>query len=148
TQEQCLENALGNYGAWKHTAVDYTFNPDYPYASMMSACAASEITGQLPICIVDNHGLTDTVIPRQSGLYAEIDTLWQQFGHLVPVDFQTISPNGFNLCQAIDVGVTYHAQSIEVWPAGTGFAGFTQYTPAQMAAWDDAVVQGTTPACS
>ena len=160
-QQQCLDGALGNYSAWHKTAVDFTFNtfstvsptgsrsPDFTVtAGIMSACAVSELTGALPVCILDNHGLTDTVTAQQSPVYDEIDSLWQQFGHDVPVDFQTISPNGFDLCQAVGVAIAHHAQSVEIWPPGTGYAGFDQYAPAQLAAWDASLVDGVQPTCS
>lgn len=160
-QQRCLEGALADFSAWQHTAVDFTFNPftdvsasgvqtpDLPFAStIMSECAVSGIEGRLPQCILDNHGLTDSVLPRQTGLYAEIDALWQQYDHWVPVDFQTISPNGFNLCLALGIGIAYHAQSIEIWPPGPGFAGFDQYTPAQLTPWEDALLTGTQPSCT
>ena len=159
-QQQCLQGALGDYASWHHTAVDFTFNtfgdvsstgvrsPDMAFtAGVMSACAESETTGSLPECILDNHGLTDTVTAQQSAVYAEIDSLWQQFDHAVPVDFQTDSPNGFDLCEAVGIGIAHHAQSIEVWPPGVGFAGFDEYTPTQLAAWNDALIQGSPPQC-
>jgi len=160
-QQSCLDGALGNYSAWHKTAVDFTFNtfsdvsatgtrsPDFSVtADIMSECAASEITGDLPLCILDNHGLTDTVTTQQSPVYDEIDSLWQQYGHDVPVDFQTISPNGFDLCEAVGVAIAHHAQSVEIWPPGTGFTGFDEYTPAQLASWSAALVDGVVPSCS
>ncbi len=157
-QEQCLEGALVDYGAWQRTSVDFTFNaysdvspggtrsPDPAFtAEVMTSCAQSEITGQLPECILDNHGLTDSVTTQQAFVYGEIDTLWQQFDQAVPVDFQTDSPNGFNLCDAVGIGVAHHAQSIEVWPPATGEQGFDAYTPAQLTSWDDSLIAGVAP---
>jgi hypothetical protein len=159
-QQSCLDGALGNYAAWHHTAVDFTFNlfsdisssgtrsPDPAFTDqVMTQCAESETTGALPECILDNHGLTDTVTTQQTPVYGEIDTLWQQYDGNVPVDFQTDSPNGFNLCEAVGIGVSYHAQSIEIWPPGVGFPGFDEYTPAQLTAWDQALAAGTQPTC-
>lgn len=158
-QQQCLDGALAGYSAWKHTAVDFTFNgfsdvsstgtrspDDAVTADIMSQCASAEITGVLPLCILDNHGLQDSVSPQQALLYSSIDSLWQQFDHDVPVDFQTFSPN-VDLCQTIGVGIAYHAQSVEVWPPGPGFPGFQQYNAVQLTAWDEALKQQTQPTC-
>jgi hypothetical protein len=113
----------------------------------MSECASSEITGDLPLCILDNHGLQDSVSTQQALLYSDIASLWQQFDHDVPVDFQTFSPN-VDLCQTIGVGISYHAQSIEVWPPGPGSLGFQQYSPAQLTAWDQDLNEQSQPQCS
>jgi hypothetical protein len=152
-QIRCVDHALADYGPWRHTGVDFTFNDPGPaftsaVSALLSTCASSELTGAGPVCILDNHGLTDTVTPRQSALYAEMDDLWRRFGGHVPVDLQTVGPGGFDLCSAIAVAVGQHARSVEVWPAGAGSEGFTQYRPAQLAAWDHALVAGTPPSCS
>ena len=108
----------------------------------------SETRGLPPVCILDNHGLTDTVTTQQAPVYAEIDTLWKQYDELVPVDFQTIAPGGFDLCSAIGVAVSEHARSVEVWPPGAGSPGFQAYTAAQLTGWDQALVDGKQPVCS
>jgi hypothetical protein len=100
----------------------------------------------LPECILDNHGLTECVTLQQSPLYAVIDSLWQDDGHDVPVDFQTVSPSGFDLSGAVGVAVAHH-QSIEIWPPGPGYAGFEQYSPTQLTAWDAALVDDVQPSC-
>jgi hypothetical protein len=159
-QQQCLESALSAYSAWKHTAVDYTVNGFADVSStgvasqdfsvtqaVMEQCAASGTAGTAPLCILDNHGLTDTVTARQTAVYSEIDTLWQQYDHLVPVDFQTVAPGGFDLCAAIGVAVAEHARSVEVWPPGAGSSGFHAYAPSQLSAWDQALVRADQPAC-
>lgn len=150
-QVQCVEGALGNYAAWQRTPIDFTMNPS-PVAgatqTVVTRCAQTVITGALPLCILDNHGLTDSVTTQQASLYASIDAAWQLYDGAVPVDFQTIGPNGFNLCTAIGIGVAHHAQSVEVWPPGPGYSGFDAYTPAQLTAWDRALTAGTTPVCS
>jgi len=160
-QQQCLEGALAGYAAWRHTAVDFTVNgftdvsgtgtPSQDFAvteAVMDQCASSETTGVPPVCILDNHGLTDTVTTQQAPVYAEIDTLWKQYDELVPVDFQTIAPGGFDLCSAIGVAVSEHARSVEVWPPGAGSPGFQAYTDAQLTGWDQALVDGKQPVCS
>ncbi len=158
-QQQCLDGALANYSAWKHTAVDFTFNSfsnvsstgvrspgTAVTAAIMEQCASSEITGDSPLCILDNHGLQDSVSTQQALVYGNIDSLWHQFDHDVPVDFQTFSPD-VDLCQTIGVGIAYHAQSVEVWPPGPGSSGFQQYSPAQLTAWDEALKAQIQPTC-
>ncbi len=160
-QQQCLESALSGYAAWIHTPVDYTVNgftyvsstgvdsQDFPVTeAVMEQCAASDTSGTAPLCVLDNHGLTDTVTTQQAPVYREIDALWQQYDHRVPVDFQTVAPGGFDLCSAIGVAVAEHAESVEVWPPGAGSSGFQAYTPAQLTAWDLALARGRRPACS
>ena len=150
-QVRCVEGALANYASWQRTPVDFTMNPS-PVAgatqTVVTQCAETVVTGELPLCILDNHGLTDSVTTQQAGLYASINAAWQLYDGAVPVDFQTIGPNGFNLCTAIGVGVAHHAQSVEVWPPGPGYSGFDVYTPAQLTAWNQALTAGTAPACS
>jgi len=159
-QQQCLSSALADYAAWHDTTVDYTFNvlsdvsssgtrsPDIAFTdSVMSACASSELTGTAPLCSLDNHGLTDTITPQQQPVYGEIDTLWQQFGGHVPVEFQTIAPGGFDLCEAVGEAIGEHAASVEIWPAGTGFPGFSAYSPSQLTTWNTALVDQAPPAC-
>ena len=76
-------------------------SPDYAVtANIMSQCASSEITGDLPLCILDNHGLQASVSTQQALLYSNIDSLWDQFDHDVPVGFQTFSPT-VDLCQTM-----------------------------------------------
>jgi len=150
-QVQCVEGALGNYAAWQRTPVDFTMNPS-PLSgatqTVVSQCAQTVVTGELPLCILDNHGLTDSVTTQQASLYASISAAWQLYDGAVPVDFQTIGPNGFNLCTAIGIAVGHHAQSVEVWPPGPRYSGFDEYTPAQLTAWNQALTAGTAPACS
>ncbi len=150
-QVQCVEGALAGYAAWQRTPVDFTMN-EAPVAGVTQAvvtqCAETVVTGQLPLCILDNHGLNDTVTTGQTTLYASIDAAWLLYDDAVPVDFQTISPNGLDLCAAVAVAVAHHAESVELWPPGTGFLGFDQYTPAQLTAWSQALRTGTAPTCS
>lgn len=159
-QQQCLSEAMSNYASWHETAIDFTFNTyddvsptgsrsaDQAFStSVMQGCADSEVTGALPECIMDNHGLTDTIMSGQAGLYAEMNALYAQFGGHVPVEFQTDSPNGFNLCSAVDIALAQHAQSIELWPPGTGYTGFDAYAPGELTTWNDDVVSGAAPAC-
>jgi hypothetical protein len=111
----------------------------------MAACA--DAAPPAPRCVLDNHGLTDSVLPQQQDLYTEIDTLWSQRPASTPVAFQTLKPNGFDLCAAVGVGIAHHAQSIEIWPGGAGFPGFAMYTPTQLAAWNSALAVGRSPSC-
>ncbi len=150
-QVQCVEGALGDYSAWQRTPVDFTMNPS-PVAgatqTVVTQCASTVVTGQLPLCILDNHGLTDSVTAGQADLYASFNAAWLLYDGAVPVDFQTLSPNGLDLCTAVGIGVAHHAQSIELWPPGANFLGFDQYTPVQLTAWDQALRTATVPACS
>ena len=160
-QKQCLDGALGDYASWKHTALDFTFNPlavfssskarsvDFTFTeSLMSRCAAMTEAAGGQVCIVDNHGLSDTVAPRAVLLYDEIDALFAASHGLMAVTFQTIGPGGFSLCGAVAVAVAHHARSIEAWPPGAHYPGFSQYSPAELTAWSSALRNGRPPSCS
>lgn len=150
-QVQCVERALGDYSGWQRTPVDFTMNsaPEAGASQMVvTQCAATVVTGQLPLCILDNHGLTDTVTAGQADLYASFNAAWLLYDGAAPVDFQTLSPNGLDLCAAVGIGIAHHAQSIEIWPPGASFPGFHQYTPAQLTAWNQALRNATAPNCT
>jgi hypothetical protein len=64
------------------------------------------------------------------------------------VTFQTVSPNGFNLCGAIGVATAHHARSVEIWPPGAAFAGYSEYPAAELTSWSADLAAGTAPTCS
>src|SRR5262249_23720560 len=92
----CLSGAVHDYSAWKHTLIDFTFNPFNSLAggkadsaftiSVMDACR----TKLGSRCVIANHALawpqTDLSAPAQD-VYDEIKRLG------APSTFQTQSPN-------------------------------------------------------
>ena len=152
-QEQCLSGALSDYSGWRHTPVTFAFNPiptgQGPDAAFMDQemqqCAASAAQGG-PECIVGNNDLSPNVAnSRYSGpAVAQIQHL--QAGASPPtVYFQTV---GARLdCQTIATGLTYHAQSIELWPPNGRYLGFSAQSPATLSQWSQALISGVSPSC-
>lgn len=160
-QEQCLEGVFADYSAWKHTPIDYAFNP-FKYVkpgadtfssnttitnTVMTECAQSQASGG-PLCILSNHALDpDAASPAlsDSDVYREIDTLYAKNPTGTPVDFQAKSPS--EGCGAIALGVSYHGQSAELWPPGPGWKGYSAYPEATLEKWDDALKDATPLSC-
>jgi hypothetical protein len=159
-QEQCLEGAFSDYSAWQYTPIDYAFNP-FKYVkpgattftsdtaitnTVMAECAQSQANGG-PVCILSNHALDpDAADPSlsDSDVYREIDTLYTQTPG-VPVDFQADGPA--EGCAAIAVGVEYHGQSVELWPPGPHWQGYSAYPESTLEQWDNALKDGVPPSC-
>lgn len=150
-QQRCLQGAFSDYSGWKHTSIDYTFNPFVSYAPgkaastpdpkftnhVMATCAnLRRTTGRT--CILSNHAFTATAptASRSAPVYAEINALYAK--RHTPVDLQTGPPDNFGGCQAINVAVIYHAQSLELWPRAANpksFKGFTAYPESELQSW-------------
>jgi hypothetical protein len=133
--QACLAGATTDYASWKSTLIDYTFNT---FTSMqlgggtdpaftlntMTACHTS-LNSQ---CVVNNHSLSEPLVPGDSIVYSTMQTLG------APVNFQTQSPRvmGCQWTASIARGVQIGAISIEAWPE-TKFQGFDSLTPANVA---------------
>jgi hypothetical protein len=154
-QQRCLQGVFSDYSGWKHTPIDYTFNPFVSYVPgkqagtpdpgftnhVMATCASLHRTSGRT-CILSNHAFTATAptASRSAPVYAEFGALYAQ--HHTPIDLQTGPPDNFGGCQAIDVAVQLHAQSLELWPpAGTpkGFKGFAAYPSSELQSWAQAL---------
>jgi hypothetical protein len=162
-QQRCLQGAFADYSGWKRTSIDYTFNPFVTYtpgkaagtpeptftSQVMATCAnLHRTTGRT--CILSNHAFTATAptTSRSAPVYAEITALYAQ--HPTPVDLQTGPPDNFGGCQAIDVAVSYHAQSLELWPPAANpksFKGFTAYPESELQSWTRALRTGKPLTC-
>lgn len=162
-QQHCLRGAFSDYSGWKHTSIDYTFNPFVSYTPgkqagtpdptftnrIMKMCADLRST-TWRTCILSNHAFTATAptSSRSTPVYAEINALYAQ--HPTPVDLQTGPPDNFGGCQAINVAVAYHAQSLELWPPAAnpkGFKGFTAYPESELQSWAQALRTGRALSC-
>ncbi len=152
-QEQCLSRALSDYSGWKHTPITFAFNPiptsQGPDATFMnyamSECAASASHGG-PECIVGNNDLSPNIASsKYSGpVVAQIQQL-QTGGNSPIVYFQT---SGARLdCQTIATGLTYHAQSIEIWPPNGNYLGFSSQSATTLSQWNQALISGTSVSC-
>lgn len=125
-EQACLSGAIDDYAAWKHTLIDYTFNP---FNNMQGGSNPTQAAANLAFtisvmedcrtrlgsrCVLDNHALAWPDDPRLEPIYDEMrDTLHG------PVNFQTQAPSPMK-CQwkeTIALGVSYGANAIEVWPA-------------------------------
>ncbi|CDZ78496.1 hypothetical protein BN59_02806 [Legionella massiliensis] len=135
-QEACLTGAIGDYSAWTHTMLDFTFSlfhlidggkvqqdPAFTI-QVMNQCQLSSR------CILSNHALNSPLPTSDSFVYTEMQSLFSINPNNTLIDFQTASPKQLNWCGAIVNATTYHAKSIELWP---DFGGFTTFLPAVVA---------------
>jgi hypothetical protein len=150
-QEGCLKGAFSDYAGWKHTPIDYAVNafsaldpeahvyhPDPAFSDEVLTRCANLLSQDHRSCIMSNHALdagSASATSRQASVYTTIQTLYQRHHGQVAVDFQTYSPDTFGGCQAIDVAVAHHAQSVELWPPSPIFKGFSAYTPSTLYGW-------------
>ncbi len=162
-QQQCLDGTFADYSGWKHTPIDFTFNP-FKYVDtttdrytgdsavtneVMTRCAQSQDNGGR-LCILSNHTLSEASTASSSvvaPVYAEIDALWTKNPSRTPVDLQTVSPSQLDLCPAISVAIAHHAQSVEVWPETGASPGFASLSPATLSTLDRALVTQKSPTC-
>lgn len=156
-QQRCLTGVFADYSGWKHTPIDYAFNPFSDYTpgkaagtadlaftdEVMTKCASLQpSTGRS--CILTNHDLTSIAptMSRSAPVYAEIQALYAKHPGRTPVDFQTGPPDNFGGCQAINVDIAYHGLSLELWPPSAnpkGFKGFSAYPESELVSWAQAL---------
>jgi hypothetical protein len=112
----CLLGAIDDYSSWKHTPIDYTFNPfrdtdkgqaipDPAFPIQVMEAFRKRYGSR---AVLANHGLQPTVIERQAGVYAELKKLGD------PIEFQTISPS-VEWDGSVANGLAFHATEIEIW---------------------------------
>lgn len=159
-QQSCLDGALSDYAPWHHTAIYFPFSPfttisasgqrgidDSVTAEVMQRCAGSLSSGG-PWCILGNNALGAS----QSGtfVYNEINSLYAADPNNTAVAFQMNSPapTATAACQAVDVAVAEHANSIEFWPKTGQSLGFTGETPATLKGWSGDLLLGSAPSCT
>jgi hypothetical protein len=162
-QRRCLEGAFADYSGWSSTPIDYAFNPfpsiapgtkfakaDLSVTKTVMARCANLLSQTGRSCILSNHGLQtgSATTSRSAVLYAEINTLYARH-HGTPVDFQTLSPNTFGGCAAIQLAVRHHAQSVELWPPAPrgGFHGYRAFSAPALVSWSRALQTHTGPRC-
>jgi len=167
-QQRCLQGAFSDYSGWKHTPIEYTFNPYVSYTpdttagtadptftdEMMTRCADLRQTAGRS-CILSNHALDSTVATssRSAPVYAEIDNLHAAHPGSTPADFQTFSPDTFGGCEAINVAILHHGQSVELWPPGPIvhgfpiFGGFSTFPESELAPWAHALKRHAPLSC-
>jgi hypothetical protein len=146
-QQACLDGAFSDYSSWQHTAIYYPMNP-FPgdpaiTSEVMARCAHSEAGGG-PWCILGNNALSpdSATTQRVAPVYAEINSLWSADPTSTPVSFQMNSPTPSVQCAALDVAISHHALSVELWPQG--IAGETSNT---LSTWSTNLVTGAQPIC-
>ena len=131
-QRACLAGAIVDYAAWRHTAIDYTFNtfvplegtrqPDLAFTlSVMNACRA-RLHAQ---CELGNHAFASNMRP---GNVPVVDAIAERGA---PIHFQTEGPTvaGFNWAATMRAARTDNATALELWPQ---FGGFTTLKFAEM----------------
>ncbi len=164
-QQRCLQGAFSDYSGWTRTPIEYTFNtfvsyspgnnigvPDQQFTNAVMARCADLRRAAGRSCILSNHALAASGTSPALGapIYFEIDALYAKHPGQTPVDFQTFSPDNFGGCQAINVAVAYHAQSVELWPPSAnpkGFKGFSAYPESELVSWARALRTRTASSC-
>jgi pimeloyl-ACP methyl ester carboxylesterase len=159
-EEQCLSSALGDYAAWKHTFIDYAFNPLADISGntvstntafttqVMEQCHASASDGG-PHCILGNNSLGGDPGPGLTDVYAEIDSLWNA-DRSADVYFQVDGPTveqGSSGCTTLDDAVAHHAHSLELWPPSAFTTGFAAIPESTLVDWSDALRGQTQLTC-
>lgn len=157
-QESCLEGAISDYSGWKTTPIEFAFNPfenvvgtklqvDQNFTSqIMEQCIGSGASGG-PECIPGNNALSDaTLLSRVASIYDEIDTLWQESPGSFQTYFQTVGASVD--CQAISLGISYHATAIELWPPDGRLQGYSAIPSSTLAQWNEALKSGSQLTCS
>jgi hypothetical protein len=163
-QEDCLSRAFSDYAAWQRTPIDYAVNafsalapgaqfyhPDPAFSDEILTRCATLRSQDHRSCILSNHALTaasGSPTSRQASVYETIQTLYERERGKIAVDFQTYSPDTFGGCQAIDVAVAHHAESVELWPASPFSKGFSAYTPSSLYGWARALRNRQQIGCS
>ena len=165
-QKACLRGAFADYSGWRRTPIDYAFNPFADYApgrsagvqnlsfmdSVMRTCAnLRRATGRA--CILSNHAFTSTAptASRSAPTYAEMHALYGAHAGRTPIDLQTGPPDNFGGCQAIDVAITDHAESLELWPPAANaksFRGFDAFPESELGGWAKALRTGVQLTCT
>ena len=151
-QQSCLDGALSDYAPWSHTSIYYPMNPllgDQTITTeVMQRCAKSAATGG-PSCILANNDLSpiSATTGGSAPVYTEMSTLWSASGSKTPIALQMDGPSSATYCAAIGVAVSYHAESVELWPAAPGQPGFTTVPTATLSALSNALRSGIPPGC-
>ena len=151
-QQSCLDGALSDYAPWSHTSIYYPMNPllgDQTITTeVMQRCAASAAIGG-PSCILANNDLSpvSATTGGSAPTYAEMSTLWSANGSTTDIALQMDGPDSATYCAAVGVAVSYHAESVELWPATSGEPGFTTVPTATLIAWSNALRNSIPPAC-
>jgi hypothetical protein len=151
-QQACLDGALSDYAPWTHTAIYYPMNPlagnETITDEVMQRCATSQAAGG-PTCILANNDLSpvSATTGGSAPTYAEINLLRTANGSTTAIGFQMDGPDSTTYCAAIGVALSYHAQSVELWPATSGQPGFTNVPTSTLVAWSNALRSGSSPTC-
>jgi Beta-galactosidase len=155
-QQACLDGALSDYAPWQHTALYYPFNPfttistagtvgtdDSVTDEVMQRCASSVSSGG-PWCILGNNAVSSPATQPAGSLavYSEMDTLWGADQTGTPISFQMNSPTASVQCAALDVAVSHHALSVELWPLG-----ITGESASTLSTWNTDLTLGVQPTC-
>ena len=152
-QQDCLDGAFSDYAPWTHTAIYYPMNSFFRSPTttneVMQRCSNSSSDGG-PWCVLANNALSpvSATTGGSASVYAEMNTLWSANPTGTPIAFQMNGPDNTTYCTAIGVAVSYHAQSVELWPATPGQSGFTTVPTSTLVEWSNALQTGTSPSCS
>ena len=96
----------------------------------MQRCVNSAPAGG-PWCILANNALSpvSATTGRSAPVYAEMNALWSANSSETPIAFQMDGPNNATYSAAINVAVSHHAQSVELWPPSGAQPGLPPCPP-------------------
>lgn len=136
SMQACLMGAIDDYAVWRHTAIDYTFNPMRILVSEAPPGTGAAFTIKVmrrfratygARAVIANHGLQPQTIPQAIPIYSE----FKQLGP--PLEFQTLRPHedwDAVFAKARAYGVT----ELEIWNTRAD-GGMANVNRAQLRAW-------------
>jgi hypothetical protein len=139
----CITNAISDYASWKHTSIDFTFNPwrdidsghdtnnsAFTIATMQAFRAKYNMQA-----VLANHGLQPTPSSTTSFIFSGIKSLGS------PIEFQTVSPSTENTT-TLNAGIKYGMSEWELWNS-TAANGSVNVSTSQLVAWKNTILSST-----
>jgi hypothetical protein len=155
---KCLADSVDDYGGWKTTYVNFTFNPAFVSDGLapgdnLFRHRDSNVTISImkhfrarlgPRAVLANHNLCDP--PLKANL--QVDQAMTQMGP--PIEFQTHSPAGLDWPGMIQEALALGSQSVELWnktnyePKGPHeYAGFVDVPLETLIEWSNTLKKGS-----
>jgi hypothetical protein len=158
-QENCIQNIFSDYSGWKKTSIDLAANPlpslvngkitsnDTFTNQIIAKCISSYSHGG-PNCIIGNNDLSDIVTQNGAApVYTEISNLWNEAPGTFTAYFQTVGPNKLLSCKSINIAITHHAKSVELWPPTNFIKGFAAIPLSTLLQWNSGLINGKQVRC-
>lgn len=141
----CLLGAPADYAAWTHTRLEFPLNifhgidtgsmrADPAFTMQVLSAFTTALGTQAEI---SNHALSQPPIARNIPIYAAATKRG------APNTWQTVAPaKTLNWPATVSAAVSFHANSLELWPKKTGWP---QFPAATLAAWSAKLVANPPP---